>query len=72
MSQFAENKSYEGWSVCQRDCTITITVKKRTKTSIVTSDNKRMKIHQTEYGEMVFPHGNYSMAIVIKARNESA
>ena len=71
IKKFEAGKTYYTSSVCDSNCIIKITVEKRTKCFITTTDGKRLKV-STEYTpneERCSPWGLYSMAPVIGAED---
>lgn len=70
--KFEEGKSYTTRSICDHDCIITVTVKKRTPKTLVADvsgdGEKRMRIQEFEGVEFVYPWGSgYSMCPVVRA-----
>jgi len=73
MTTFKAGKEYYGRFTCSSETIDTIKVIRRTaKTAWVINDRteKKMKIHNYDGVEFVYPHGRYSMAMVIKASRE--
>lgn len=71
-AQFIVGKTYTCRSICDSECVYSFTILKRTKTMVsfmCHGDMTSRKIRVDEYGvEWVFPHGNYSMAPVLRAK----
>ena len=70
MITFEVGKTYQTRSICDYDCIISVTVAKRSKCFITTSEGKRLRIvkESAEFGvEMVRPWGSYSMSPQISA-----
>jgi len=72
MKKFEAGKTYYGVFVCDADLTDDITVAKRTAKTLTTTEGKRLKIHVSVDGEseMIYPHGRYSMCMIIRATKE--
>ena len=68
---FIVGNTYSTRSICDRNCVFSITVAKRTASTITTTEGKVFRIakKETEYFgvETIFPEGRYSMAPSIKA-----
>ena len=62
MSKFTEGQTYTTRSICDADMVIAVTVAKRTAKTIVTTEGKRLRIHDHGDCESVRPWGSYSMA----------
>lgn len=71
MKRFETGKTYQTRSVCDHDCIIAITIKKRTPKTLVTSTGDRLRIKPSYCGqyETVMPWGRYSMAPCITAED---
>ena len=67
MTKFQAGKTYFTRSVADADCIIKITIDKRTPSTIVTTDGKRLKVKEWNGVEQVKPWGSYSMAPIISA-----
>lgn len=67
MAIFETGKTYMGRSVCDQNAAFSITVAKRTPTTITTTKGKRLGVKSLDGEEIVFPMGRYSMAPVIRA-----
>lgn len=71
MKTFIVGNTYTTRSICDIDCIFSITVAKRTASTIVTTEGKMLRINKklSEYNnaETVYPMGQYSMAPKIKA-----
>ncbi len=67
MTQFETGKTYIGRSIGDQNAAFSITVAKRTPTTITTTKGKRLGVKQLDGEEIVFPMGRYSMAPTIRA-----
>lgn len=69
MKKFEVGKSYFGRMIGDADQLIHLTVSKRTTSTLVTADGKRLKIYAHYDGstEYVLPFGKYSMSPQISA-----
>lgn len=65
--KFQTGKTYSTRSICDHDCVISITVKKRTAKTIKTDEGKTLRIKLWNGVETVKPWGSYSMAPIIRA-----
>ena len=70
--QFQTGKTYTTRSVCNSDCVIAMTIKKRTDKTVtctVRGEEKTFRLSKDHYGNECFmPWGRYSMAPIITAR----
>ena len=64
---FQAGRTYSTRSICDHNCIFSITVAKRTAKTIVTTEGKTLRIALWNGVESVKPHGNYSMAAIIRA-----
>ncbi len=68
---FKTGKTYSTRSICDHECIFSVTIAKRTKATVTTTDGKRFGIAKNETkwnnAETIFPHGRYSMAPAIRA-----
>jgi hypothetical protein len=72
MHRFEAGKTYTGRYITDSDSIHRMTVAKRTEKQITTSEGKRLKVHTDEQGdEYVYPHGRYSMAMIIRAERDA-
>ena len=55
MATFETGKTYMGRSVCDQNAAFTITVAKRTPTTITTTKGKRLGVKSLDGEEIVFP-----------------
>ena len=68
MATFNAGQTYSTRSICDHNCIFKITVARRTAKTIVLDTGKRLRILKSHTGsDMVFPHGQYSMAACITA-----
>ena len=70
MSQFTAGKTYATRSVCDHDCIITVTIQKRTPSTVqavVRGELKVFRIGQYDGVEFIKPWGNYSMCPILRA-----
>ena len=75
MKEFEVGKTYSTRSICDHNCTISLTVTARTAATITTIDDRgevqRLKIAKKvstyRNAETVYPWGQYSMAPMIDA-----
>ncbi len=67
MTQFETGKTYIGRSIGDQNAAFSITVAKRTPTTITTTKGKRLGVKLLDGEEIVFPMGRYSMAPTIRA-----
>lgn len=70
--KFEIGKKYATRSICNHDCIFEVEVLKRTAKTVTICEYghevKRVKVHvDTDGREFIFPHGQYSMAAVIRA-----
>ena len=77
MTKFEIGKSYMMRSACDHECIWTYTVTHRTASTITISDGKKVKRCRiiktyTDDAEAVLPLGRFSMAPVLRAKNEIA
>lgn len=68
---FAINQAYQTRSIGDHNCIFSITVASRTAKTIKTTDGKTLRIGTYEGVEFVRPMGNYSMAPIIRAQQET-
>jgi hypothetical protein len=68
---FEVGKTYSTQSLCDSNCIFSVTIAKRTKATVTTTDGKKFGIAKKETqwndAETIFPMGRYSMAPAIKA-----
>jgi hypothetical protein len=67
MKTFIVGNTYTTRSICDHDCIISITVAKRTASTITTTEGKMLRTSEYDNAEIVYPMGQYSMAPKIKA-----
>ena len=67
MTKFETGKTYNGRSVCDHNAVFSLTVAKRTASTVTTTKGKRLGVKVLDGEEIVFPMGRYSMAPVIRA-----
>lgn len=71
MTKFETGQTYQTRSICDADCIISITVAKRTASTITTTEGKTLRVignlSKLNNAETVRPWGNYSMAPAIHA-----
>lgn len=71
MSKFEPGRTYSTRSICDHNAHFTITVARRTASTITTTTGKTLRIAKREStwsgAEVVFPMGRYSMAPAIRA-----
>ena len=70
--KFEPGKTYWTRSICNYDCIFKITIAKRTAKFVTTTEGKRLGVFIRDCVEQVRPHGNYSMAAIIRADKEAA
>ena len=64
---FEVGKTYQARSIGDHNCIYSLTVAARTAKTIVTAKGKRLRISEYEGIEQVWPHGHYSMALIMSA-----
>lgn len=67
--KFEVGSTYSTRSVCDSECFITVTILKRTNSTITTTDGKTYRVKVSPYynAETFMPWGRYSMAPIMTA-----
>jgi hypothetical protein len=69
MQTFEIGSTYCTRSICDHNSIIRVTVAKRTAKTITTSTGKVLRISVYDGEEQVKPHGSYSMAPIVGAKD---
>lgn len=71
MAKFEVGNTYTTRSICDQKCIFSVTIAKRTKATVTTTEGKTFRIAKKESewsgAETIFPTGRYSMAPAISA-----
>ena len=67
ITTFQPGQTYSTRFICDHDSILSITIAKRSKCFLTTTEGKRVKIHQEDGVEYCYPTGIYSMAPIVRA-----
>ena len=74
-AHFEVGKTYSTRSLADHDCMVSITVERRTKMTITTTDGKTFRCKQwpgiDEGAEFIHPWGRYSLCPILSAKDVS-